>query len=204
MSPVSIPRTHSASGSLTTDVPRQEYPRPQCSRPDWLNLNGPWEFALDDTNVGLEERWFNSPGFSRTIIVPFSVESRMSGIGDVSFHPCVWYRRLFRVPGSWAGKRILLNFGAVDYKATIWVNGIPCAWHEGGHTPFHCDITGQLVDGDNVLIVRAEDPPTDRYIPRGKQHWEEKPASIFYARTTGIWQTVWIEPVAASYIESFG
>ena len=94
------------------------------------------------------------------------------------------------------------EFGAVDYRATVWVNDIVVAWHEGGHTPFSCDITGALLPSGNVLVVRAEDPPTDRYIPRGKQHWEAAPTSIFYARTTGIWQTVWLEPVAIGHLET--
>ena len=103
-------------------------------------------------------------------------------------------------PPDWADRRTLLHFGAVDYRATAWVNGSVIGAHEGGHTPFVCDITRALKNSYGRLVVRAEDPPTDRYIPRGKQHWEEQPASIFYARTTGIWQTVWLEPVAHSYI----
>ncbi|HLJ13647.1 MAG TPA: glycoside hydrolase family 2 TIM barrel-domain containing protein [Bryobacteraceae bacterium] len=184
-------------------IPRPEYPRPQFVRTDWLNLNGIWEFQFDDDNAGLEQRWFSAGAeFAQQILVPFSFETRKSGIGDPSFHPCVWYRRPLKMPDNCAGKRILLHFGAVDYRATVWVNGIVVATHEGGHTPFHCDISGALRDKWNVIVVRAEDPPTDRYIPRGKQHWEEQPVSIFYARTTGIWQTVWMEPVPASYLES--
>ena len=186
----------------SSQIPRPEYPRPQFVRRDWLNLNGVWEFNLDKANAGLEQSWFQSDGFAEHILVPFSIESKLSGIADLSFHPCVWYRRTFRVPEAWQGKRVLLNFGAVDYKTMVWLNGIPVVWHEGGHTPFHCDITGELKTGENVIVVRAEDPPTDRYIPRGKQHWEEKSHSIFYARTTGIWQTVWIEPVAESHLAS--
>lgn len=186
----------------SAEIPRPEYPRPQFERRrQWLNLNGPWEFRIDDQSIGLEQRWFTpSAEFPDTILVPFSLESPRSGIGDRSFHPCVWYRRSFTIPFEWDEQRILLHFGAVDYRATVWVNGIVVAWHEGGHTPFHCDITGEL-QHENVIVVRAEDPPTDRYIPRGKQHWEEEPVSIFYARTTGIWQTVWIEPVPSSYLE---
>jgi len=167
-----------------------------------MNLNGWWKFRVDDQNVGLEQRWFSATGYPAEILVPFSLESAMSGIGDRSFHPCVWYQRPFDIPSAWADRRIRLNFGAVDYRATVWVNGIVVASHEGGHSPFSCDITGALLPVGNVLVVRAEDPPTDRYIPRGKQHWEAAPASIFYARTTGIWQTVWLEPVALSHLES--
>jgi beta-galactosidase/beta-glucuronidase len=183
-------------------IPRPEYPRPQFVRDRWLNLNGYWEFCFDDEDVGLDQRWFSgNREFSQQILVPFSFESENSGIGDRSFHSRVWYRRDFSIPEDWAGWRILLNFGAVDYRATVWVNGIVVAMHEGGHTPFQSDISVALRETGNVIVVRAEDPATDRYIPRGKQHWEEKPVSIFYARTTGIWQTVWLEPVGDSYLE---
>lgn len=184
------------------DVPRPEYPRPQLVRAEWMNLNGLWKFRLDPTNAGLESRWFEALEHEGEILVPFAPECPMSGVGDRSFHPCVWYQRSFTVPKNWAGRRVRLNFGAVDYRATVWVNGTVVAWHEGGHTPFSCDITSALSPDQNIVVVRAEDPPTDRYIPRGKQHWEPQPASIFYARTTGIWQTVWLEPVSASHMES--
>ena len=167
-----------------------------------MNLNGLWKFRIDDQNVGLDQRWFSSTDYPAEILVPFSVESAMSGIGDRDFHPCVWYQRTFDIPAGVGRRRVRLHFGAVDYRATVWVNGIVVASHEGGHTPFSCDITGALLAEGNVVVVRAEDPPTDRYIPRGKQHWEAKPASIFYARTTGIWQTVWLEPVSPSHLES--
>lgn len=198
--PVRDPASHQASPA--DSIPRPEYPRPQFVRRDWLNLNGVWEFRTDDTNIGLEQRWFSASELPGTILVPFSMESRSSGIGDRSFHPCVWYLKRFWIPDSWDGRRILMNFGAVDYRATVWINGIVVASHEGGHTPFSCEISGQLQRGENIVLVRAEDPPDDRYIPRGKQHWEAEPVSIFYARTTGIWQTVWLEPVPVHYLES--
>lgn len=183
-------------------IPRPEYPRPQFQRADWLNLNGPWEFEFDDGNAGADANWAvsNRP-FTESIMVPFCFESPLSGIGDSTFHPFVWYRREFEVPRAWDGRRVLLHFGAVDYKATVWVNGQFVGEHEGGHTPFRFDITAQLLRGANTVCVRVEDPPADRYLPRGKQHWEEKSASIFYSRTTGIWQTVWLEAVGHSYIE---
>ncbi len=188
--------------ALMEEVPRPEYPRPQFERNEWLNLNGRWEFRIDDFNRGLDEKWFSaSAEFPLTIVVPFAAESPLSGINDRGFHPCVWYRRFFSAPKEWAGRRILLNFGAVDYRATVWVNETIVAMHEGGHSPFSCEITGQLRDaGENMVTVRAEDPPTDRYIPRGKQYWEEEAGGIYYARTTGIWQTVWVEPVSLSYL----
>jgi beta-galactosidase/beta-glucuronidase len=166
-----------------------------------MNLNGIWNFQIDDANIGLEQGWCNGADFTERILVPFSLESQQSGIGNRSFHPCVWYRRSIQIPDAWRAKRILLHFGAVDYRATVWVNGVVVSTHEGGHTPFHCDITGALRPENNVVVVRAEDPPTDRYIPRGKQHWETEPVTIFYARTTGIWQTVWLEPVPECHIE---
>jgi beta-galactosidase/beta-glucuronidase len=201
-SAVSLAVSTQALSQATETIPRPEYPRPQFRRVEWLNLNGWWKFQMDDENVGLDRRWFSAGDFASEILVPFSLETPKSGIGDRAFHPCVWYKRRFEIPADWAGRRILLNFGAVDYRATVWVNGIVAGTHEGGHTPFGFDITGALRDGENELVVRAEDPPTDRYIPRGKQHWEAQPTSIFYARTTGIWQTVWLEPVAASHLDS--
>ena len=144
------PQTQPASSS-DPPLPRPEYPRPQFAREDWLNLNGRWKFRIDDQNVGLEQHWFSGTDFPAEILVPFSLESLMSGIGDGSFHPCVWYQRSFEVPEGWGKKQILLNFGAVDYRATVWVNGIVVAWHEGGHTPFACDITGALLPRRNVV-----------------------------------------------------
>jgi beta-galactosidase/beta-glucuronidase len=184
-------------------IPRPEYPRPQFERKEWLNLNGQWEFRIDDAIVGLDEKWFMANvQFPLEILVPFAAETPLSGIHERGFHPCVWYRRRFAAPAEWMGRRILLNFGAVDYRAMVWVNETIVAMHEGGHSPFSCEITGQVRgSGENVIAVRAEDPPTDRYIPRGKQHWEEEAGGIYYARTTGIWQTVWLEPAAHSYLK---
>ncbi|MBI3666580.1 MAG: glycoside hydrolase family 2, partial [Acidobacteria bacterium] len=184
-------------------IPRPEHPQPQFVREAWLNLNGSWQFEFDDSNAGLAENWASSSrAFSRRILVPFCFESPRSGIADRSFHPWIWYRRPFQIPAGWKGKRVLLHFGAVDYRAMVWVNGGLAGSHEGGHVPSTFEITPLLVAGDNTLTVRAEDPPTDRYIPRGKQYWEVQSRSIFYARTSGIWQTVWLEAVGPSYISS--
>jgi beta-galactosidase/beta-glucuronidase len=184
-------------------VPRPEYPQPQFQRELWMTLNGNWEFEFDDQNAGLDENWAaGRHKFSRTIVVPFCFESRMSGIGDTSFHPWVWYRRNISVPENWKGRRVLLNFGAVDYRSMVWLNGDLMGRHEGGNTPIRLDITRGLKPGPNALTVRVEDPPTDRYIPRGKQYWEPKSKSIFYTRTTGIWQPVWLEAAGASYLSS--
>lgn len=185
-----------AGVALCAQIPRPEHPRPQFMREAWLNLNGPWQFAYDDANAGMPENW------GRTITVPYCPESPLSGIGDTTFHPWVWYRRTFRIPAEWKGQRVLLHFGAVDYRAWVWVNGKLAGTHEGGHVPFTFEITSLLAPGENTLTVRAEDPPADRYIPRGKQYWESKSRGIFYTRTTGIWQTVWLEAVGGSYLRS--
>lgn len=191
------------AGNAATDVPRPEFPQPQFERSQWLTLNGIWHFEFDDENSGLDKNW-SAPAhkLSRQITVPFCFESKLSGIGDTSFHPWVWYSREFRVPPDWKGRRVLLHFGAVDYHSQVWVNGQFAGGHEGGNTPFQFDITPLLNSDSNVLTVRAEDPPTDRYIPRGKQFWEVKSKSIFYTRTSGIWQSVWLEATGESYLES--
>ncbi len=184
------------------EIPRPEYPQPQFQRESWVNLNGRWEFEFDDANRGLQENWAGGARkFSRNILVPFCFESPRSGIGDRGFHPWVWYRRAFSLPAGWQGRRALLHFGAVDYRAMVWVNGRLAGRHEGGHTPFRFDVTDLVAAGANILTVRAEDPPTDRTIPRGKQYWELESRGIFYTRTTGIWQTVWLEATGESYLE---
>ncbi len=193
-------------------LPRPEYPRPQFRRRDWTNLNGEWHFAFDDHDAGLAEGWQNltvddlgyggSP-FDRRIVVPFCYQANLSGIGETAFHDVVWYARTFEhAPDE--NYRLFLHFGAVDYRATVWVNGVQVASHEGGHTPFSADVTHALVReaGENVVVVRAEDPSRDVTIPRGKQYWKEKSEGIFYTRTTGIWQTVWLEPVNRRRIDT--
>jgi beta-galactosidase/beta-glucuronidase len=179
------------------------HPRPQLARQRWTDLSGPWAFAFDDGDVGLAEGWpHRADGFDRTIVVPFPPESRASGIGETGYHPVVWYRRTFRVPAEDRGGRLLLHFGAVDYRAAVWVNGQLVARHEGGHTPFFADIAPVLLpeDAEQAVVVRAEDQPLDLAQPRGKQDWEEEPHKIWYHRTTGIWQPVWLEPVARCHI----
>jgi beta-galactosidase/beta-glucuronidase len=175
------------------------YPRPQMERPQWTSLNGPWRFCFDN------ERRHSSPSdievWPARINVPFPPESEASGIGDRSFHIACWYEREFDVkPGD---QRVLLHFGAVDYAARVWVNGRLAAEHEGGHTPFSADITKLLrPSGRQVVTVRVEDDPHDLAKPRGKQDWQAEPHAIWYPRTTGIWQTVWLETVAPTYVES--
>jgi beta-galactosidase/beta-glucuronidase len=180
------------------------HPRPRVQRALWTDLNGQWQFAYDDADAGIRERWQDdAKRFDRTITVPFPPESEMSGIGDTGYHPVLWYRRTF-VASAKAGTRLLLHFGAVDYRAKVWVNGDLVASHEGGHTPFSADITPNLkAGGEQVVVVRAEDQPLDITQPRGKQDWLPKPHAIWYDRTSGIWQTVWLEPVAETFVEDF-
>ncbi|MFM2088346.1 MAG: hypothetical protein RLZZ237_3215, partial [Pseudomonadota bacterium] len=175
-----------------------EYPRPQLVREGWMSLNGAWDFTYDDDLRlrGPEDdiEW------DHQIVVPFAPESAASGLADENFHPCVWYRLNFDL--AQRGERTLLHFGAVDYAASVWLNGKLVAQHEGGHTPFTADITDALVLGTpQSLVVRAEDDPADLHKPRGKQDWLRQPHSIWYPRTTGIWQTVWLEQVSATYIK---
>ena len=185
-------------------VPRPEYPRPDLMRAEWQTLNGAWQFEFDDANRGLSEGWYKNAAqkFSRTIQVPFAFQTKLSGINDPSFHDYVWYRRELDVPSSFraANKRVMLNFGAVDYESIVWINGEQVGQHRGGNTPFAFDITDLLKDGGNSVVVRAFDPSTDRTIPRGKQFWEPKSAAIWYTRTTGIWQPVWLESVAPTHV----
>jgi beta-galactosidase/beta-glucuronidase len=191
-------------------VPRREYPRPQFRRSEWVNLNGEWSFAFDDEDVGLARGWQSvsaeglragSSAFDRRVTVPFCFQASLSGIGERAFHDVVWYAREFAPPLTDAEEeRLLLHFGAVDYRADVWVNGTHVAQHEGGHTPFSADVTHALKER-NVIVVRAEDPSRDVTIPRGKQYWREESEGIFYTRTTGIWQTVWLEPVGRRRID---
>ena len=178
-------------------------PRPQLVRRAWLDLSGSWAFAYDDADEGLAGQWWRRPeAFDRMITVPYPPESRLSGLGDPGFHPVVWYRRRFRAPARQPDQRLVLHFGAVDYRARVWVDGEYVGQHEGGHTPFALDITDAGGGSEELaVVVRAEDQPEDLGQPRGKQHWQVEPHRIWYHRTTGIWQPVWCEVVGSTYVE---
>ncbi|KHK95923.1 glycoside hydrolase [Microbacterium mangrovi] len=184
------------------------HPRPQLLRSAWADLTGPWEFAFDDGDVGIADGWARGRGFGGTIIVPFPPESSASGVGDTTHHRVAWYARTFgerelRESGHAAGRRLMLRFGAVDYRCRVWVDGSLVGSHEGGHTPFSVDLTDALGDGDeHRIVVRTEDDPADVAQPRGKQDWRELPHVIWYHRTSGIWQPVWLESVPAVSIET--
>ncbi len=175
-------------------IPRPEYPRPQFVRADWLCLNGEWQFEIDSGDSGLE-RGLLRRDLTQRIVVPFCPEAPLSGIGNTDFMHAVWYRRTVTVPAEWAGRRVLLHLQAVDYDATVWVNGKEVGRHRGGFTPFTCDLHGVAAPGEAItIVVRARD---DYHVPqpRGKQAELYDNNGCDYVRTTGIWQTVWLEPV---------
>ena len=179
---------------MSSILPRPEYPRPQFVRPDWLDLNGEWQFEIDHGDSGLE-RGLVERELSQRINVPFCPESPLSGIGYTDFMNAVWYRRTLTIPAAWSGRRVLLHFQAVDYDATVWANGVQVARHRGGFSPFTCDLSSIARPGAPLtIVVRARDdhrPPQ----PRGKQSQRYANHGCMYTRTTGIWQTVWLEPV---------
>lgn len=173
------------------------YPRPQLQRCEWINLNGEWNFAFDNENIGLKKRWYKTPDFDKKIVVPFPYQSQYSKINIQDPCDVVWYHRNFNVRRD---KSVILHFAAVDYEAQIYVNGIYVGNHIGGSNSFSFDITPYLVEGEQSLVVRAYDPSFNSYISRGKQTWKLEPFEVFYHRTTGIWQTVWLECVDKHYV----
>jgi len=186
-----------------SQVPRPEFPQPQWERSQWMTLNGPWSFRFDEQDEGLRAAWFReTQRWTDRITVPYAWETKLSGIAVTDFRERAWYQRSFDLPSAWTQRRTLLRFGAVDYRAQVWVNGVLLGSHEGGNVPFSFDVTHVVKAGANVVTVRVEDPPQDRSIPRGKQYWEPKSAGIFYTRTSGIWQPVWLESVGKSYLAS--
>ncbi|MBB5782321.1 glycoside hydrolase family 2 protein [Nonomuraea jabiensis] len=180
-------------------IPRPEYPRPQFVRDEWQCLNGTWQFERDAGDSGLE-RGLLDRELSGEIVVPFCPEAPLSGIGDPDFHEAVWYRRTVRVPPSWAGRRVLLHFQAVDHDATVWVDGVEAGRHRGGFTPFSCDLAAAADPGHTyTVVVRARDPRSGPQA-RGKQATTYEGHGAHYGRTTGIWQTVWCEPVPGAHL----
>ena len=185
------------TSSSDTDRLGRAYPRPQLRRAAWYSLNGDWEFALDPAGIWSDTR---EVAWASSIVVPFAPETPLSGIGHTGFFRACWYRTRRELPAIDARERWLLHFGAVDTTATVWVNGAYIGRHDGGYTPFAFDITAFLTDSRCEIVVRAEDDPADLAKPRGKQDWQLEPHSIWYPRTSGIWQTVWLERVPATRI----
>lgn len=184
-------------------IPRPEYPRPQMVRENWQNLNGEWEFDFDFSNSGRERKLFNADKLDKKIIVPFCPESELSGVNFKDFIPAVWYKRDFTLNREDVSGRVLLHFGAVDYHSVVWVNGNKIGEHCGGFTAFSFDITDAVKEGVNTVVLYAEDDVRSGKQPKGKQCVEHFPSGCNYTRTTGIWQTVWVESVPATYIADY-
>ncbi len=185
-------------------IPRKEYPRPDFKRSEWINLNGKWEFEFDYGNSGIERNFFlNEKKFSDEILVPFCAESNLSGIGNKDFMVSVWCRKRIEIPEKWNKKRIFLNFGAVDFKASVWINEKFVGSHIGGYAPFSFDITEFLKRGTNVITVNAYDDNRTGLQPAGKQSSKYNSHGCYYTRVTGIWQTVWLEARDKIHLKNF-
>lgn len=186
-----------------SQVPRPEYPRPQFERADWRNLNGTWTYTFDFGRSGDQRGYQNSTGFDGQITVPFCPESKLSGIGYTDFITSMWYQRRIDIPQEWQGKKILLNFGAVDYEAYIYIDGRKIFAHQGTGSSFSCDLTRFVEAGkSHNLVVRVLDDLRSGNQPGGKQNQAYLSAGCHYTRTTGIWQTVWMEAVDKEGLKS--
>lgn len=184
------------------NIPRPEHPFPQMERAEWVNLNGEWDFEFDLGRSGRDRKLYESAEFSKKIIVPFCPESKLSGIEYKDFMSAVWYRRYFDINEEQLNGTILLHFGAVDYAAYVYINGKEIGVHQGGYTSFAFDITKYVKAGSNEVIVCAEDDNRTDFQPKGKQSSMYYSSGCDYTRTTGIWQTVWLEFMPKSYIKS--
>ncbi|MFO7636195.1 MAG: glycoside hydrolase family 2 TIM barrel-domain containing protein [Clostridia bacterium] len=184
------------------NIPRPEYPRPQLVRDQWMNLNGLWQFEIDSSMSGLDRKFYERDRLDSHILVPFCPESELSGVNHKDFMAAVWYRREFDLPAGWNNGHVLLHFGAVDYEATVWVNGKHAGMHKGGYSSFCFDISPLLKDKSNTLVVYARDDNRSGKQPSGKQSDRFHSYGCLYTRTTGIWQTVWLELVPATHIKS--
>ncbi|MCF0175820.1 MAG: beta-glucuronidase, partial [Bacteroidales bacterium] len=189
----------SASGA---GIPRPEYPRPQFERADWVNLNGTWTYTFDFGTTGQQRGWTESKGFDGKINVPFCPESKLSGVEYTDFIPCIWYQRTIEVPASWDGRNILLNFGAVDYEALVYIDGKFAGTHKGTGSSFSLDITKFVKPGSSAnLVICVNDNLRGGLQPGGKQSKDLYSSGCMYTRVTGIWQTVWMEAVAEQGLE---
>ncbi|MBP3697137.1 MAG: beta-galactosidase [Clostridia bacterium] len=185
------------------NIPRPEHPNPQSERKNWLNLNGEWDFEFDFGNSKLASGILDKAEWEKKILVPFCPESKLSGIEHTDFIPAVWYRKTVDITAENLKGRVFINFGAVDYEATLYVNGKKAGCHKGGYSSFKFEITDYLVEGENTLILSAVDDVRNPLVPRGKQCEELKSRGCDYTRTTGIWQTVWLEFTPKAYVKNF-
>lgn len=185
-------------------IPRPEYPTPQFARSSWINLNGEWQFERDKSVSGRQRGLITAEKLSEKINVPFCMESRLSGIGDVDFCNCVWYKKAIDISHEWldGGKRVILHIGACDYRTEVFVNGESVGSHIGGFVSFSFDITDYVSAGKNLITICADDDVRSHNQPGGKQSYRYASAGCSYTRTTGIWQTVWLENIPCEYIES--
>ena len=188
---------------MTDFIPRCEHPRPDQKRESWINLNGPWDFEIDNAKEGIYKGYPCRRNFGGKICVPFSPESVLSGVGYTDFINSIWYTRPIEIPHEWAGKRIIFHIGACDYKATVFVNGKLVGTHSGGYTSFKFDITSFLSDSDNFVTVYAEDDLRSERQMSGKQCHNLYSEGCLYTRTTGIWQTAWLEAVEPAYTVNY-
>lgn len=188
----------------TNSIPRPEYPNPQFERKQWINLNGKWDFYIDYGNSGKDRKIFNKPSFDESIVVPFCMESKLSGIEHHDFAQSVWYKKRVNVESVWTenGRRTFLHFGASDYETEAFINGESVGIHYGGYSSFSFDITKYIKSGENDITVRVFDDNRSGKQPRGKQASQFYSSGCDYTRTTGIWQTVWLESTPNSYIKS--
>ena len=185
-------------------IPRCEHPRPDRYRDEWINLNGEWDFEIDNAKVGMQKEFFKRASLNEKITVPFSPESLLSGIGHTDFMNAVWYRRNIDSPKKWAGKRVLLHIDACDHTTTVFVNGKKVGTaHKGGYTSFFYDITDALNEDENYVTVYAEDDVRSGKQFAGKQSTRLGSYGCYYTRTTGIWQTVWLEAVEPAHTVSY-
>lgn len=192
------------SAAQGSSIPRPEYPRPQFIRTPWANLNGTWTFTFDFGRSGQERDFASSQGFEQKIIVPFCPESPLSGVNHKDFIPAIWYQRLIAIPGDWEGKKVILHFGAVDFETEVFIDGKSAGKHYGGTSSFSCDISSFVASGGtHSLVVYALDDNRSGLQPSGKQCRAFKSRGVHYTRTTGIWQTVWMEAVSEYGLKSF-
>ena len=186
------------------NIPRCEHPRPDRMRTDWINLNGQWDFEIDNAMVGVDKKFFLRDSLDMKITVPFTAESVLSGIGHTDFMNAVWYRRNIDIPADWEGKRVILHIDACDYETQLYVNGTP--WHgthKGGYTSFKYDITDMLkAEGNYITLYVIDDIRSTKQVA-GKQSAKFGSYGCYYTRTTGIWQTVWLEAVEPAYVDSY-